>query len=283
MRLLAGMFVALVLVSALATHAQANSDATDFYNQIDALNWTGEAATRGVMPGVGDLTIDKDLKFLASPDSNKFVELNGNPPSKETFYILSKRDYSWFAGISFMKSGYIKDNEKIDADALLEKLKEQNVASNEERKRLNLDTLTLVGWSVPPHYDEKTKRLEWGERLTSGKDSTVTINYTVRILGRSGYVAATLVSDPENFDAQVQDFKATLDNFKFEQGESYAEFRQGDKIAEYGLAALVVGGGAAVLAKSGAGFLKLIFVAIAGAGAAILSWIKNLFGNKKQQ
>ena len=42
----------------------------------------------------------------------------------------------------------------------------------------------------------------------------------------------------------------------------------GDKIAEYGLAALVVGGAAAVAAKSFAPFLKGILLAVAAAGGA---------------
>jgi uncharacterized membrane-anchored protein len=56
----------------------------------------------------------------------------------------------------------VKDNETLDADALLKSLRDSDKASNEERKRLGMPSLHTLGWSVPPHYDAETKRLEWG-------------------------------------------------------------------------------------------------------------------------
>jgi uncharacterized membrane-anchored protein len=43
-----------------------------------------------------------------------------------------------------------------------------------------------------------------------------------------------------------------LQNYSFNEGEKYSEFRSGDKIAEYGLSALIVGGAAAAAVKTGA-------------------------------
>jgi len=44
----------------------------------------------------------------------------------------------------------VKDNEKIDADAILKTLKENTEASNAERKRRGWPELHVVGWSIPP-------------------------------------------------------------------------------------------------------------------------------------
>ena len=108
----------------------------------------------------------------------------------------------------------------------------------------------LESWHVPPHYDVQSKRLEWGTKLRDGSGD-ISVNYTVRLLGRSGVMSAMLVSDPASLDNDMKAFKTALAGFDFAAGQKYSEFRAGDKVAEYGLAALVVGGAAAAAAKAG--------------------------------
>ena len=74
------------------------------------------------------------------------------------------------------------------------------------------------------------------------------------------------------------DFKATLKNFDYVSGEKYSEWKQGDKVAAYGLGALVLGGAAAVATKKGG--LKLLWIAILGAGAALWAGFKKFFAKK---
>ncbi len=175
----------------------------------------------------------------------------------------------------------MRDDEQLDTDELLKTLRQQNKDGMEERRRLNLPILRLDGWAVPPHYDVQTRRLEWGTRLI-GEDGHVTVNYLVRILGRSGVMNMILVSDPETLNADIQAFHTALKSFDYVAGARYAEFRQGDHLAEYGLAALVVGGAAAAAASTGfiKGFGKLIVVGGFAAVAAIGGVFKRLFGKK---
>ncbi len=109
------------------------------------------------------------------------------------------------------------------------------------------------------------------------------MNYSTRLLGRNGAIHATLVTDPDNLDSDVKAFKAALTRLQFNSGSRYEEFRQGDKVAEYGLAALIVGGAAAAAAKSGAGkaLFKFLGFGIFAAAAALLAWIRSLFTKKK--
>ena len=180
--------------------------------------------------------------------------------------------------------GYVKDDEKIDADDLLKTMKENESRSNEERRKLGFGELYTDGWYVPPHYDSATKRLEWGLKLHSAKD--VTLNYTIRLLGRTGVMDATLVSSPETLDADVRSFKAVLNGFDFNSGERYAEFRAGDHVAEIGLGALVLGGAAAVAAKKGffgaiLAFLAAAWKVIAVAVLGVLAKIRSFFSKKE--
>ena len=77
-------------------------------------------------------------------------------------------------------------------------------------------------------------------------------------------------------------FKAALGGHEFVAGERYAEFRVGDRVAEYGLAALVLGGAAVVGTKTGffKAFGKLLVIGgIALAGTAVAVF-RRLFGRR---
>ena len=246
-------------------------------DQINALPWQAAPAV-GDVASIAKIRLNGSLRFLDAPNTSRFLQLNGNPPSDRQ-YTLAPRNYSWFAIFGFDPSGYVKDDEKIDPDDLLASLKENNKSSIEERRRLNLPILQLEGWTVPPHYDLQTKRLEWGTRLR-GEDNSIVVNYSTRLLGRTGVMKAILVTEPDSLQNDLRDFRSALDGFDFNTGQKYAEFRTGDKVAEYGLAALVLGGAAAVAAKSGAfkGLFKLLAVGAIAIGAAIMAFFKRLFG-----
>ena len=64
-------------------------------------------------------------------------------------------------------------------------------------------------------------------------------------------MSAVLVASPEKLEAATQRLNGMLQNFRFNEGQRYAEYVQGDKIAEYGLAGLVLGGGLVAAGKMG--------------------------------
>ncbi|WP_395708489.1 DUF2167 domain-containing protein [Reyranella sp.] len=250
---------------------------------ISALPWQKAPATCNIGT-VARISLTGNLRCLDSASSSKFVELNGNPPRQNT-YVLAPWPLAWFSVFVFDPSGYVRDDEKLEADSLLSVLKQQNEKGAEERRRLNLPVMRLTGWAIEPHYDLQTKRLEWGTRFVVDATGEETVNYTIRILGRSGVMSAVLVADPANLKTDIQALRAALTGFDFVTGERYSEYRQGDKTAEYGLAALIVGGAAAAAAKSGAlkGFGKLILFGGIGLLAVAGAFFRRLFGRQKSQ
>jgi len=226
----------------------------------------------------GVFKITEPYVFLNDIETNKFLVLNGNLPHTNSYTIANKKS-NWFGILQFVNEGYVKDDEKIDPDALLASLKEGNRKNNEEKRKQGLVILNLEGWYFPPRYDYETKRIEWGTKLRSETDNSVTINVTTKILGRSGHVSAILVSNPEELDKDIIDFKLAIKNFDYISGEKYSEWTQGDRVAAYGLGALVLGGAAAAAMSKG-GF-KLIWIAIVGIFAAVWAGIKKLFERKK--
>lgn len=258
-----------------ASAPQAAEDST--VEQLRQLRWL-QAGSTGSIDGKAQFKASPEFTFLDAGETDKFLKLNGNPPQGSAYTIAPVKG-SWFGILRFSPEGYIKDDEKIDAEALLTQLKEQNVSGNEEKRKQGYETLTLEGWALPPRYDAENKRLEWGTRLRTDRDNAPLVNVSTRILGRSGYTSAILVSTPETLEADLAEFKRALKDFDYVSGEKYSEWREGDKVAAYGLGALVVGGAAAVATSKG-GF-KVIGLAIAAAAAGLWAGIKRLVARKK--
>lgn len=270
------ILVALSLSLLTIFSANAANELSEADKALLALDWQ-------TSPGTGDIgdkakiKIPKDALFLGNQDTQKFLKLNGNPEAPNTYTIYNPTE-GWFAIFHFTAAGYVKDDEKIDADALMKSMKERDKGDNEDRKKQGLPPLYLDGWYIPPRYDSATKRLEWATKLHDEKNIS-TINFSTRILGRGGYMSAVLVTDPKTLDRDIKSFNTTLTKFEYNPGERYSEFKEGDKIAAYGLGALVAGGAAAAVASKG-GF-KLLWVAILGAFAAVGAFVKKLFGKKQ--
>ena len=250
--------------------------------EIKALHW--QESGKGEIADKASVKIPSGYAFLGEADTSKLLQAFGNPPSSDHFLIAPK-SLDWFAVFSYDDTGYVKDDEKIDADDLLKSMQSGDKAGNEQRKKLGLEALYTDGWQVPPHYDTATKRLEWGLRLR-GESGEKNVNYTSRILGRSGVMTATLVSDTATLAQNTEEFKKVLAGFDYNSGQTYAEFKNGDKVAAIGLGALVLGGAAAVATKKGlwgaiAGFLAAGWKIVAAAAVALFAGIGKLFGRKK--
>lgn len=255
----------------------------DLGQELRKLAWQ-VGPTEGRIATKATISVPEGYLFLDEMNTRRFLELAGNPP-QDGHYLFAPKSLKWFAVFAFNPSGYVKDDEQIDADDLLKRLKESDGPNNEERRRLGLHLIYTDGWQVPPHYDTQTKRLEWGTRLKD-QDGQLNVNYTSRLLSRTGVMSAILVSDVGSLSTDTQEFKTALQAFSFVPGEQYAEFKQGDKVAEYGLAALILGGAAAVATKKGfwaviGGFLAAFWKILAGFAAAAVAGVGSMFKRKK--
>lgn len=277
-RILTAITAVMVLLVATTAAAQPNS--------IDELPWQ-LGPTEGKIGSSATVKVPEGYVFLDPAGARDLNRLTENPSPAVDEYVLAKKDLSWIAFFSFNPSGYVKDNETLDADALLKSVSDGTEASNEERRENGWAAIHVTGWAFQPKYDTTIKSLEWAFRLKGEQSAGESINYNTRLLGRRGVMEVQLVTSPELLQASVADFKARLPGYAFNAGETYAEFREGDRVAEYGLAALVTGGAVAVASKKGlfaviGAFLlkgwKLILIAVAAVGAGF----RKFFGNKDQ-
>lgn len=249
--------------------------------KLRTLNWIKGPTTVDVA-GNSKLAIPEGYVFLDKANTARFDEIWENLSSGNEV-LVAPESLDWSAYLEFEDEGYVKDDEKIDAAALLKSLKENTEQANKERRSRGWAELHVIDWASPPAYNQTTKRLEWATVLESDRGRGA--NFFTKILGRRGYTSLVMVSSVQDMPAAEAELNKVLNGYHFNDGERYAEYKPGDKIAEYGLAALVLGGAAAIATKKGfwavlasffAAAWKFIVAALIGAGA----WLKNLFKKK---
>jgi uncharacterized membrane-anchored protein len=271
-------------------NSQDNSQSSDAQEQqqrrqqLQALHWQAGPITATVS-GNSTLKVPEGYDFLDPDETAKFEELTHNLAQPDEV-LVTPHSHSWVAYLDFSDAGLVKDDEKIDADALLAQLRSGQEEANAERRRRGWVPLHVVGWAVPPAYNSATKRLEWATILEEEGDRSV--NFLTKILGRRGYTTVVLACDENDRPAAVAQLNQLLQGYSFDSGQRYADWRPGDKVAAYGLGALVLGGAAVAATKTG--LLKGLFVALAAAWkiivvavAGALAYLRSLFTRKKPQ
>lgn len=275
---------ALVALTVLPSFAQSSKRKSD----INIIEGPGSAK----LGEIAHIALPAGYEFMDGKTTRAFMKATGQPSSGNELGTMSPTNGDWSVMFEFDATGYVKDDDKnkLDADKILADIKRGNDQANKERKRMGSAPIEVIGWDQPPHYDETTHNLEWAIRGRSeGHDI---LNYNTRLLGRKGVMEVVLICDPEDLQKTLPTFKALLGDYKYDTGQSYAEYKPGDKVAKYGLAALVVGGAAvgatklglfawlAVLLKKG---FKLIIVALVAVAAAFKKLIGKITGRGSRE
>lgn len=286
------------LLSAAFVFANDNDDSTKLVNYLkyadsveNSLNYkTGKLTLAG-----GSIAIDvpDGFKFLESADARRVIEdIWGNPPSGKpplgllmpaSSSVMLPGGYAFI--VSFNDVGYVKDDDaaKVNYDDLLKDMKKSSEEENNERRKLNLTTMDLVGWAAKPYYDHDRKILHWAKEYKIPDEDVNTLNYDVRVLGRKGVMVLQAVATMDELDSVNAHINDVLAMVNFTEGNRYSDFNSStDKIAAWTIGGLVAG---KVLAKAGffaviLKFLKFIIAGVVLAGGAIWRFIT---GRKKKQ
>ncbi len=244
------------------------------------IDWQ-DGPTEGELGDIARIKVPQGYRFTGKAGTQKFMDMTQNPTNGRELGIIvpvtEKDEDFWFVIFEFDDIGYVKDDEKdeLDADALLESIRNGTEAANEVRKERGWATMEVLGWQKSPYYDSRTNNLTWGIRGKSSDSQGESINYSVRLLGRRGAMSVDLVMNPEQATAVVPQYETLISGFTHNSGQTYADFKSGDKMAAYGLAALVAGGAGAVALKTG--ILQKFWKVIVAAVVALLAGLKKIF------
>ncbi|MEO0733263.1 MAG: DUF2167 domain-containing protein, partial [Bacteroidota bacterium] len=156
--------------------------------------------------GLADLAIPEGYTFVDGDDARTvLVDLWGNPPTagEGSLGMLFPEKYrpsdagGYGVDIFFTDDGYIDDEDAVDMDfdEILESMREGIAEDNEYRRAEGYQTMDLVGWATPPHYDLDNKRLHWAKELHFEGEEADTLNYNILFLGRRGYLTMNVIGD----------------------------------------------------------------------------------------
>jgi len=233
------------------------------------------------------LKLPEGKLFVPAPQAGEVLRAMGNPGEHKNIHglVFPVTRAGWFAVLRWEAAGYVKDDDakNWDAEALLKSYREGTEASNAERRKLGGAEMEIVGWAEPPHYDAASHRLVWA-MSSRDKGSHASpeqgVNYNTFALGREGYLSLNLVTDLNSLPTHKSQAQELLGALQFVEGKRYADFNsRTDKVAEYGLAALVLGVGAkklglfAVMAAFVLKFAKLFLLGGIGLLALLGKWL----------
>jgi uncharacterized membrane-anchored protein len=257
-----------------------------------------EEARAAAQPGPGEVALAGQARlklpsghlFVPQPQAGRMLNAMGNPgqdPRLQGLIFPQGEREGWFITVRYEPSGYIKDDDARDwnADELLKSYRDGTEAANQERKKMGAAELEILGWAEQPAYDAGTHRLAWA-MASREKGAPAAepqgVNYNTYVLGREGYFMLNLVTGLAELPAHKPAAQQMLAALQFDEGKRYADFNAGtDRVAEYGLAALVVGAAAkklGLLAAAGlffAKFGKIALLALAGLGALAVKIVKG--------
>jgi uncharacterized membrane-anchored protein len=283
---------AAALLAATAAQAQGKADA-----EIEA---AFEAAKQTAVQGPSDvkladqaaLKLPEGFVYVPPAEGKRIMAAMGNRVGAGLLGLVfpaDDPDANWFVVMSYVDSGYIRDDDAKDwnADELLANLKSGTEEANKDRTARGIPEMEVLGWVEAPRYDAATHRLVWSA-ATKDKSEPGTspggVNYNTYALGRQGYISLNLVTEYATIAKDKPLAHRLLGALEFNTGRRYADFDSStDRVAEYGLAALVGGFAAkklglfATLAVLLAKFWKV--AAIAGVG--LVAGLGKLLARKK--
>lgn len=285
--------VAVLVMSAGAVQAQSEPVNAEVQRFVSSLEWRdGEIAVPGAD---ARFRLGPQFRYLGQADARRVLEqLWGNPPDEGVLGLVIPRGRGvidrkgWAVVVTYAEEGHVSDEDaaKIDYAGMLADMQAETRDENAARAEAGYETVDLIGWAEPPHYDATSKKLYWAKELAFGGNEQHTLNYDIRVLGRRGYLSLNAIAGIDQLDEVKSGVQQLLPMVEFDQGARYADYDSStDKVAAYGLAALVGGGLAAkaglfaklgVLLLAGKKFLVLLLIPLA-------ALVRRFFGRSKDR
>jgi uncharacterized membrane-anchored protein len=239
--------------------------------------------------GLATIRLPASFRFLGQEGARRLLtDAWGNPAAaaEDVIGMLIPSATSplspegWGVVITYDEDGYVDDDDAagMDYTKLLKEMQASAQESNEERKKLGAEPVTLVGWAEPPSYDASSHKLYWAKDLVFGSNEDHTLNYNIRILGRRGVLVLNAVASLDQLPVIRGETRSLLAAVEFNDGHRYTDYLPGtDKAAAYGITGLIAG---ATAAK--AGLFKVLWVGILAFKKAIFAGVVALvYGLKR--
>lgn len=241
-------------------------EAGEARNFLESLDYQqGKIELKG---GFAEIVVPDGYYYLNPEHAEKVLtDAWGNPPGAEPpLGMIFPADLTpmhgggWAVTITWDPIGYVSDDDaaEIDYADLLAEMQSDTRDENAWRRENGYETIELIGWAVPPHYDAESRRLHWAKELKFGDSAIHTLNYNMRVLGRKGVLVMNFIADMDALEQVQTALPDVLALASFKEGSRYVDFDASiDEVAAVGIGGLIAG---KVLAKAGLLATLLLFL-----------------------
>ena len=188
---------------------------------------------------LADIEVPQGYRLTDQTGARVLLERMKNPVPDGLIGILAPDSGKWWAVLTFMDVGFVKnaDKEQINPPAVLKALQKRSEMQNSERKEQGMASIVSVEWERRPVYDAAGHSLQWALRAET--QSSKVVNETVLFLGRRG-VLEIITVQPFQAASDLIPLQQLIKNITFKEGQRYADYQDGDKIAGSSLSQLIV-------------------------------------------
>jgi uncharacterized membrane-anchored protein len=186
--------------------------------------------------GLARLYVPPGFAFLAPEEAERLAAEKGwtRPDAGVSLGIVvpsrgPEADAAWGIVLAYRAAGHVRDEggSALDAAVLFERL------------RASATGAEIVGWAMPPRYDDVAKRLSWTTEAHAAEG--IVLDYEVRLLARDGVLAMSAAVTPSG-GAEVARAIRDVVVVQLDDGHRYADFDpRRDSVASEDLPALVAG------------------------------------------
>lgn len=251
---------------------------------------TGDIA---LAPGLATFHTGDAYVFLSPDDAERVLTAWGNPPGFTGLGMILPAGAhalgdSWAVVVEYQDDGHVSDEDAAEMDygEMIREMQASTEADNESRVAAGYGAVDLVGWAEPPHYDPASHKFYWAKELAFAGEEDHTLNYNIRVLGRTGVLVMNAVATMDDLATIGPAMEGVMAGTRFDEGQRYADFDpKSDRVAAYGIGALVAG---KVAAKAGL-FKGLMLMLVAGKKFVLLGLVaafaafKSLFGGQDDE
>lgn len=189
------------------------------------------------------LKVSRGFVFTGPEGANNMLKLIEDPARQGLLGIMAPYDgLDWY--IVFESRPTIKKRDgqaKIDADALLRTLQQEDEELNVIRRAQGWAECKVLKWEIPPAFEGSRRDVTWTTKVGEGDEQV--FNCTTRIFGREGSIDATLVVAPKDVDRMRPTFRNILSLVEFNDEISDDDSSLGDRAGSYGSSASGPGAG----------------------------------------
>ncbi len=189
---------------------------------------------------VAEVELPAGYRLTDAAGARILLERMKNPVPPGLLGILTPESGAWWVVVEFSELGYVSPAtaKHINAETILTGLQTKIQDQNRLRAKQGAPPILSVNWELEPEYNAADDSLAYAIQIASGTQKI--INQSVRVFGRNGVLAATVVQKADGTPEKAA-LRDLIKSVSFKAGQRLGDHQEGDKVASVDIYQLITG------------------------------------------